>query len=634
MQDSQLVVNHQFDSQDIYNEQIEVLTYKIIINLEDIDDDLIKILAPESHCLINKNFSRIIEKSLDGSRVHYVVVSNNDKPVALIYLVNNQADLPILKYSKDKSLLKMKYAICGNPIITGDCGISAIDKRQRDQLLPQLLKILKQALKDLGISGVILRDMDAPDQIFTGNGFFHIPSEPAVGIDQVNRWKTFSEYLADMEGKYKKKITGARKKLEEQGIKVYVEKDVSSINDRLYELYIKVARSAPPTSEKFSLQTIPTFLTNLPRKFRTRELNNEFFNLFRDNFGNEFDVITLRTSDKIVGYTINLHSDNVYYSLFSGMEYDKNVSLIYRTLLSTKIERAIERGAREICFGRTGMLTKLELGAHTWNYQCYGFFVRPLLTPVNIFLRSVTKIIPPLEMPDRHVFKSENDGMKNWYDTNWRDFYNNPKLVKSYDAQLSVLRLVKGGSAFYKRCVSALKLTSDNKIIDLCCGTGNLTAVLATTIQPNGEVYGIDLSSQMIAQAKTKGPMPNLTFTIMDASKTDFPNEYFDVATIVAALHEMPLRKVVSILIEARRILKPGGRLLIGEHYIAESRMGKLIQKALFRIISERKERLTFKELQKEGLPKILSQTGFQLMGDQIMPGHLFQITTCIKPKK
>ena len=45
----------------------------------------------------------------------------------------------------------------------------------------------------------------------------------------------------------------------------------------------------------------------MPRRLRTRELKKEFFNLFDEYFGEQFDVVSLRASDRIIGYTINLH---------------------------------------------------------------------------------------------------------------------------------------------------------------------------------------------------------------------------------------------------------------------------------------------------------------------------------------
>lgn len=632
MRDTRFITSKPIIFRGMRGKQAASLTYNLITDLEEMDDGLIRSLAPEHYRIIGKEFSRVVEKSLNGAQVRYVVVRSEDRPVALIYLVENQATLSIPKFGDAKSGLKIKYVVCGNPIITGDCGICAPDKTLRDKLLPQLLNVLKQALKKLGISAVILRDVEAPKPIFTRAGFFPIPSEPALGISGVNRWKNFSDYLKDMEGKHRKKVTTARRKLEEKGVTIHLEKDISSINDRLYELYINVARREQRSSGKPSLQNIPTIITNLPRRFRKRELSKDYFNVFQEHLGDQFDVVSLRMGDKIIAYTINIHDGDTYHSIFSGMEYSEDTPLIYRTLLSTKIERAIERGVSEIDFGRTGLLTKLELGAHTRPLHCYALISRPFLAPVNAMIRFFAEKVPPAEVPYRNVFKSEGDGMKEWYDTNWRDFYGDPKTVKSYESSFSVLKLVKGGRAFRGRCLSMLSLTHGNKVVDLCCGTGNLAIALADAVGEGGEVHGIDLSSQMIGKAETKNGGRNLLFKVMDASRTEFPDKYFDAAAIIAALHEMPLQKRLAVLLEANRILKPGGKLLVGEHYIAESRLGKRVQAVVFKMISEKQERATFKDMIQDGLSKEIREAGFRVIGHQVMPGRLFHVVAAIKP--
>jgi trans-aconitate methyltransferase len=92
------------------------------------------------------------------------------------------------------------------------------------------------------------------------------------------------------------------------------------------------------------------------------------------------------------------------------------------------------------------------------------------------------------------------------------------------------------------------------RILDLGCGTGRLSAEIAAT---GAEVVGVDRSPEMIAQARNK--FPALRFEVCDARSLTFANE-FDALFSNAALHWIPqAEQVVAGIAHA---LKPGGRFV------------------------------------------------------------------------
>lgn len=89
-----------------------------------------------------------------------------------------------------------------------------------------------------------------------------------------------------------------------------------------------------------------------------------------------------------------------------------------------------------------------------------------------------------------------------------------------------------------KELIPKLKLNGTESVLDIGCGDGKVTALLATYL-PNGRVVGIDSSDEMIATARKTFPHchnPNLTFLRMDARELTF-REQFDVAFSNASLH-------------------------------------------------------------------------------------------------
>jgi len=92
------------------------------------------------------------------------------------------------------------------------------------------------------------------------------------------------------------------------------------------------------------------------------------------------------------------------------------------------------------------------------------------------------------------------------------------------------------------------------RALDLACGPGNLTARLAASVRPDGEVIGIDLAPGMIELARASA-IPNARFEVMDIEELAFEDESFDVAVCGHGLQFAS--DLDQALREVRRVLKP-----------------------------------------------------------------------------
>jgi SAM-dependent methyltransferase len=93
------------------------------------------------------------------------------------------------------------------------------------------------------------------------------------------------------------------------------------------------------------------------------------------------------------------------------------------------------------------------------------------------------------------------------------------------------------------------------RILDVGCGTGHLTAEIAAT---GANVVGVDQSPAMIEQARAN--FPALRFDVQDARSLPYEGE-FDAVFSNAVLHWVqPAEQAVAGL---SRALKPGGRLVV-----------------------------------------------------------------------
>ena len=116
------------------------------------------------------------------------------------------------------------------------------------------------------------------------------------------------------------------------------------------------------------------------------------------------------------------------------------------------------------------------------------------------------------------------------------------------------------------RAAERARLEPGMKALDLCCGTGDLSLMLAERVGPEGEVIGADFSQPLLdlalVKAKDEG-LRQVHFKWADALALPFADESFDALTI--AFGARNLADLDQGLSEMRRVLVPGGRLVILE---------------------------------------------------------------------
>ncbi|MGS2647162.1 methyltransferase domain-containing protein [Streptosporangium sp. LJ11] len=103
-----------------------------------------------------------------------------------------------------------------------------------------------------------------------------------------------------------------------------------------------------------------------------------------------------------------------------------------------------------------------------------------------------------------------------------------------------------------------------DQVLDVGCGTGYLTRILAPLVGPAGHVTGVDPSPPMIDHARRRAP-GNCSYVAGAGQALDLPDASFDVVVSSLAVHHMPAAERGAAVREMFRVLRPGGRLLIAE---------------------------------------------------------------------
>jgi demethylmenaquinone methyltransferase/2-methoxy-6-polyprenyl-1,4-benzoquinol methylase len=123
-------------------------------------------------------------------------------------------------------------------------------------------------------------------------------------------------------------------------------------------------------------------------------------------------------------------------------------------------------------------------------------------------------------------------------------------------------------------------------VLDLGCGTGDLTINIARLAGKNTEIIGLDYSQPMLEIAQQKatkvGVVKSVRFTQSDAAALPFPDAYFDCVGNSFAFRNLTYKNPLAQahLAEVKRVLKPGGRYVIAE----SSQPENPVIRAMFRL--------------------------------------------------
>lgn len=160
------------------------------------------------------------------------------------------------------------------------------------------------------------------------------------------------------------------------------------------------------------------------------------------------------------------------------------------------------------------------------------------------------------------------------------------RAAPAYDLQLLLERRALRTAARLAGPLGGLR------VLDLATGTGALAAAMLEHGDPPAQLAAVDRSAAMLARARRRlAPFEEcsrVSVALADARRLPYPGGHFDLVASGYFFHLLEREDAAAALKEVRRVLRPGGRLVVVVHSAPATRLGGLYRqgwRALERVL-------------------------------------------------
>ncbi len=297
--------------------------------------------------------------------------------------------------SKPFESVEQRMLICGNLMSWGCHGVAVapgIDAREAYPGVAEALYRMRRADKLAGETDlVVVKDFTpaeaAHSEPLRTFSYRRLETDPNMVLELAPEWRTFEDYLAALNSKYRGEIRKVQKEVAAAGFVMDSAPITPAETDELHALYLQVHTNA---------------------RVRLFTLGRELLPSLQSTFAGDFRCTRLRKDRRTVGFVTSLKDGDTSLGYYIGFDRATNGSVpIYFRLLQATIADALSLGCRRVSFGRTALEPKARLGAkpvpmHVW--------VRHRVPMMNLIVRAALKGVHHDEAPNRDVLKAASSG--------------------------------------------------------------------------------------------------------------------------------------------------------------------------------------------------------------------------------
>ncbi len=153
-----------------------------------------------------------------------------------------------------------------------------------------------------------------------------------------------------------------------------------------------------------------------------------------------------------------------------------------------------------------------------------------------------------------------------------------PSMAGYYDLLAALITLGRERE-LRERLGQLATVALGESVLDVGCGTGSLAIEAKRRVGESGAVHGIDASPEMIAHARRKAAKAgvDIAFDVASAEALPFSDDAFDVVLSTLMMHHLPRAVRELLAAESRRVLRPGGRVLVVDFERPANKRGGLL---------------------------------------------------------
>lgn len=286
-----------------------------------------------------------------------------------------------------------KLLVCGNLLSWGMHGIAFAPNVDHASLWPAVAEAiyrLRRVDKVFGDTAfVMVKDItDAHAGGATALSHFsyrELETEPNMVLDISPKWKSYDDYLASLNSKYRKQSKQIEKDVTAAGgvVEDIKSDQIARDAEQLHSLYLQTHKNA-----RLRLVTLPvTFLPTLAERL-----------------GDDMRFTILKRDGEVLGFVTTVKDGETAVGYYIGFDRKANTEIpIYFRLLQSVIGHAIELGCTRLSLGRTALEPKARLGARP---EPMRIWIRHRIPMLNLIVRGLLHTIDDHEEPpQRNPFK-------------------------------------------------------------------------------------------------------------------------------------------------------------------------------------------------------------------------------------
>jgi hypothetical protein len=287
--------------------------------------------------------------------------------------------------------VRERVLVCGNLLSWGFHAVAFARDEDPVTIWPAVAEAIYRVRRAERLAGqsdfAVVKDLSGAErdgaEALRRFGYRPVESDPNMMLEIPAAWRTYDDYLASLNAKYKNAARKIAKDLAQAGCVVSPLADVGLEAKRVHELYLGVVDNAAVRPVTLPVDFFPTLAAAL---------------------GDDFRATVVRRDNRLVGFISVLRDGDTAVAYYIGFERAAGVgNTVYLALLHSVIGEAIALRCRRVSFGRTALEPKAGLGARPERLWLWARHRNPAM---NLLVRKLLRAVPHGQAPDRNPFKN------------------------------------------------------------------------------------------------------------------------------------------------------------------------------------------------------------------------------------